>query len=60
MAYLIERKYEDGWGVALPKRFEDLEEAESVACELYDEYKGEIRVVDERYRECDTSAISHR
>ena len=51
MAYLIERKYEDGWGIALPKRFEDLEEAENVACELYAEFGDDVRVVDERYRE---------
>lgn len=50
MAYLIERKYKDGWAIALPKKFEDLEEAENVACRLYEEIKEDVRVVDERCR----------
>lgn len=48
--YIIETKHHGKWKQALPVEIADLEEAESVACKLYEETKQEVRVVDERYR----------
>ena len=48
--YIVEIKHNGKWKKALPVQIENLEEAESIACQLYEETKQEIRVVDERYR----------
>lgn len=48
--YIIETKKNGKWKQALPVKIEDLEEAESIACRLYEDTKQDVRVVDERYR----------
>lgn len=49
--YIIESKHNGKWKKALPVEIADLDEAERVACRLYEEIKEDVRVVDERYRE---------
>ena len=48
--YIIETKHNGKWKKALPVEIADLDEAESMACRLYEETKEDVRVVDERYR----------
>ena len=50
--YIIEIKKNGKWKKALPVQVEDLDDAENMACRLYEETKQDVRVVDERYRKC--------
>ena len=48
--YIIETKKNGKWKKALPVEIADLEEAERMACRLYEETGQDVRVVDKRYR----------
>lgn len=48
--YIIETKRNGKWKKAISVEIKDLDEAESIACRIYNETKQDTRVVDTRYR----------